>query len=130
MTWSQAQSLPWWELTPLIENLLDSLTEPEWSHTDENLATLLDTLTYWLGSEYAQWTTDPEDPEVQAAREERKRSGVKPPPVPLVTPVASRPPRWAQAARDRLEALKAAVEQQKPKKKRMRLADLLAMRRP
>ncbi len=63
----------------------------EWTDTEENLARLVDLMHYWLGSEYAGWVTDPNDPEVIRARAERKRSGIKPPSEPLVTPVARRP---------------------------------------
>lgn len=77
-----------------------------WSYTDENLAMLIDRLDYWLGSEYAQWTTDPDDQEVKRARAERKRSGKKPPPVPILTPVAKRPPEQAKAARELAEQMR------------------------
>lgn len=90
----------------MIEHLLDD--DHGWSHTDENLAALVDLLTYWLTSEYAGWVTDPDDPEVKAARAERKRSGIKPSPVPLIQPVAQRPPQALRAARQRLRALQAA----------------------
>lgn len=46
---------------------------------------------YWLSAVYSQWVTDPEDPEVKRARAERKRAGVKPPPRPIIFPVARRP---------------------------------------
>ncbi|RVW03008.1 hypothetical protein [Rhodococcus xishaensis] len=59
----------------------------------ENLAMLVDRDDYWLGSEYRQWTTDPDDPEVKAARARWKASGRKPPPHPLLAPVALRPPQ-------------------------------------
>lgn len=91
------------ELTPMIDH---ALAPQEWTYTDENLALLVDRLDYWLGSEYAGWVTDPDDPEVKKARAERKKSGVKPPPVPLIIPVAKRPPKHAQAARDRVERLR------------------------
>lgn len=71
--------------------LIDGL-EPEWTHTDENIARLVDREDYWLNSEYASWTTDPDDPEVKAAREHRKESGAKPPSHPILYPVALRPP--------------------------------------
>ncbi len=65
--------------------------EAQAARDSENLAMLLDRDDYWLNSEYAQWTTDPDDPEVKAAREQRKRAGIKPPPQPLIAPVALRP---------------------------------------
>lgn len=48
-------------------------------------------MSYWLNSEYAKWIVDPDDPEVKA---QRKRK-VKPPPFPLIAPVAHRPPSVA-----------------------------------
>lgn len=63
----------------------------DWTHTDENIARLVDREDYWLNSEYRQWTTDPNDPEVKAARAERLRKGTKPPPLPVLFPVAARP---------------------------------------
>lgn len=83
-----------------------ALQPQEWSHTDENLALLVDRLDYWLTNEYSSWVTDPDDPEVKKARAERKKSGKKAPPVPLITPVAQRPPKHAKAARERVIALR------------------------
>lgn len=78
--------------------MIEAATQEPWSYTDENLAMLIDRLDYWLSSEYTQWTTDPDDPEVKRARAERKKSGEKPPPNPIIIPVAQRPPEQAKAA--------------------------------
>lgn len=86
--------------------MLEQLERREWSRTDENLAMLIDRLDYWLTSEYSQWVTDPDDPDVKRRREESERSGVKPPPVPIITPVALRPPEWADAVRKQAESLR------------------------
>jgi hypothetical protein len=45
-------------------------------------------MSYWLNAEYAQWTADPD--------EVKRGPKVKPPPVPLVPPVAHRPPSVAE----------------------------------
>ncbi|MCK2199199.1 hypothetical protein [Corynebacterium callunae] len=95
------------ELSPMIDH---ALQPEEWSHTDENLALLVDRLDYWLGTEYAGWVTDPTDPEVKKAREEQKRSGHKPPPVPLIPPVAQRPPKQAKAASEQVQRLREFYE--------------------
>lgn len=71
-----------------------------WTHSDENLAALIDRLDFWLTQSWAQWTTDPDDPEVRKRRLEQKRDGVKPPPIPIIPPIARRP-----------EAITAAIEQ-------------------
>lgn len=88
-------------LAPVMDD-----TTGAWSLTDENLAMLIDRLDYWLTSEYAQWTTDPDDPEVKAARAERKRRGHKPPPVPIISPVAHRPPSKHQELAKRAQELR------------------------
>ena len=51
----------------------------------------------WLGDlEWARETTDPNDPQISRQRLEEKRRGIKPPPHPLIPPVAHRPPGIAQ----------------------------------
>lgn len=89
----------------MVEQVFDA---PQiWSYTDENLALLVDRLDYWLGTEYAGWVTDPNDPEVKRERAERKRSGVKPSPIPIIPPVAKRPPEQDKQARDIVERMRA-----------------------
>lgn len=56
-----------------------------------NIAYLVDLLSYKVHADYQQWITDPDDPAVKAAVEARRRAGIKPPPAPLVPPVAVRP---------------------------------------
>lgn len=97
------RTLPVWELQPMVEHVL---APTAWSNTEENLAMLVDRLAFWLDQMWGQWTIDPDDPEVKRAREERKRSGQKPPPVPLVPPVAKRPPEQDAAVREQVQALK------------------------
>ncbi|MFC9786430.1 hypothetical protein [Rhodococcus sp. NPDC127528] len=81
----------WWRD---IAALLDDATEQDAraARDSENLAMLVDRHDYWLNSEYSTWTTDPDDPEVKAERARRKRAGLKPPPRPLLIPVACRTP--------------------------------------
>lgn len=57
----------------------------DWSQLAENVARLVDLMTAWLNYEYAQWTAD--EDEIKDARRHRR----KPPPFPLIPPVASRP---------------------------------------
>ena len=87
---------------------------------------LVDRLDYWLNSEYTSWVTDPDDPEVKRRRAEQKRAGVKPPPQPMITPVAHRPKRVA----DELvkELIARTKQQEAPKRTFGSLADLRAMR--
>lgn len=58
----------------------------DWGHLPENVARLVDLMTAWLHYEYASWTADPDE-----VAETRKRSR-KPPPFPIIPPVAARPP--------------------------------------
>lgn len=57
----------------------------DWGDLAENVARLVDLLDFYISHQYAQWTADPE--EVEAARRSRR----KPPPFPLIRPVAARP---------------------------------------
>lgn len=65
----------------------------DWAHglayLNINTARLVDLMQMWLDHEYSSWIADPD--EVEAERRKRKRSGYKPPPVPLIEPVAARP---------------------------------------
>jgi hypothetical protein len=72
----------------------------DWNHLAANMADLVDLLSYWLTSEYAKWTHDPDDPETKRRAAERKRRGIKPPPHPLIPPVAHRPPSVAAKYED------------------------------
>lgn len=58
----------------------------DWGDLAENVARLVDLLDFYITHQYAQWTADPD--EVAAARRSRR----KPPPFPLIRPVAARPP--------------------------------------
>lgn len=63
--------------------------DTDWGPHEENTALLLETITAQLDWGWADRTIDPEDPEVQA--EQRRRKTVKPPPHPILRPVAFRP---------------------------------------
>jgi hypothetical protein len=76
----------------------------------------VDLMSYWLQSEYARWVHDPDDPETKAAERERRRSGVKPPPEPIVPPVAHRPPTVAANYRDQYLQRVAELAPPKPVK--------------
>lgn len=83
----------------------------DWNHMSANLAELVDLWHFWLQAEYAKWIYDPDDPAVKAEAERRKRQKIKPPPVPLIPPVAHRPASVAeqyQARFDEVSSLYAA----------------------
>ncbi|MCK8671008.1 hypothetical protein M1M07_07735 [Rhodococcus sp. HM1] len=69
----------------------------------ENLAMLVDRENYWLNSEYSSWVTDPDDPAVKAERARRKKQGIRPAPVPILPPVALRPPDLAELRNSQYE---------------------------
>lgn len=67
-----------------------------WGEHEENTARLLDIRAFELGLAWSDRTVDPNDRDVVRARLEAKRAGLKPPPRPLVPPVALRPPGAAE----------------------------------
>lgn len=88
----------------------------------ENLAMLVDRDDFYLNSEYSQWITDPNDPQVKAERARRLKYGIKPPPVPVLRPVAMRQPeltialgkRYASPALAEMPASASAVTLTQP----------------
>lgn len=83
----------WWQDIAVLIDGLDSY----WTRTDENIAALVDRDDYYLTAQYRSWITDPSDPEVKREQMRRKRSGKKPPPLPILYPVAQRPEAVAKA---------------------------------
>lgn len=63
----------------------------DWDAHKENTARLLEIEAYKLELAWIDRTTDPDDKEVRRARLEAERSGIKPPPHPMIPPVAMRP---------------------------------------
>lgn len=66
-----------------------------WGPVDENAARMLDIEAFRVELEWADRHADPEDRELQRERALAKRDGIKPPPHPIIPPVAARPPRVA-----------------------------------
>lgn len=111
-----------WPVRDVVEHIShlpnDSATAREqlgdladWSQDAANTADLLDLATYWLNSEYAKWTLDPDDKAAKRERDRRKRDGIKPPPFPIIEPVAARPPSIAAQRRELYEQLMARYGQ-------------------
>ncbi|MEV6897446.1 hypothetical protein [Amycolatopsis sp. NPDC051372] len=67
-----------------------------WGPDQENQARLVDLAYYQVERAYIAANTDPEDPELRYQRAEAKRRGIKPPPAPIIAPVALRPARVAE----------------------------------
>ncbi|MBY4381874.1 hypothetical protein HQO24_10490 [Rhodococcus fascians] len=96
------------------------------SRDSENIAMLVDRKDYWLNSEYRSWVTDPDDPEVKAERERRKREKIKSPPQPILVPVAQRPPEITAALMARYREVSARYAAPKAEEsKKPRLKDLI-----
>lgn len=83
----------------------------DWNHLAANIAELVDLMHFKVQADYTQWITDPDDPKVKAELADRKRRGIKPPPVPIVPPVAHRPD---SVATDYVAAYQRLVEQYLP----------------
>lgn|GEM_PF-5806979 len=84
---------------------------------------LVDRDDYYLNSEYANWIADPDDKEAKQERERRKRAGIKPPPIPILPPVAKRAPKDLSVKVGEFLAKRKEIEPPKPRKPR--LADLV-----
>lgn len=67
-----------------------------WGPHEENTARLLDLTEHEVQTAWTDRITDPEDPEVMRERAEAKRKNHKPPPTPLILPVALRPEKIAE----------------------------------
>lgn len=101
--------------------------QPEWTRTDENVAKLVDRIDFWLGALWQEWTTEPDDPEVKAERERRKREGIKPSPAPIIPPVADRPPELHKFLTE--QYLRRRAEADKPPRRKVTVAEFMAMRK-
>ncbi|QWY82293.1 tail assembly chaperone [Gordonia phage Phishy] len=88
----------WQDVVLLIDDL-----KPSWTEADENAATLLDVQNFWLELEYVKATTTPA--EAKAAERDAKSNKRKAPPLPVIRPIAYRPPAAHAAAVRRYEAL-------------------------
>lgn len=88
--------MPWQDVVQLFLEI-----PKKWTLQDENQARVVDILSYWLNAEYIKWTTDPAEAKELAA----KRTKEKPPPFPIIEPVADRPPAVHAAAMARYTQL-------------------------
>lgn len=77
-----------------------------WDAHKENTARLLEIEAYKLELAWIDRTTDPNDREVKRERLEAERAGIKPPPHPMIPPIAMRP---AEISEERLQEYLDAV---------------------
>lgn len=82
--------MPWQDCSILLEDLAEHVMQEQ--RDAENLAMLVDRYDYWLLFDYINAVTDPNDPQNQRERAERKRKRIKPPPIPALRAVALRRP--------------------------------------
>jgi len=89
---------------------------------------LVDRDDFGLNFEYSGAITDPDDPEVTAERAKLKRAGIKPPPQPLLRPIAQRDPGVTASMLEQLkaEAVKYSIPAE-AEKKPQGLADLIRL---
>lgn len=66
---------------------------------------LIDRIDYTLNSAYYDRITDPDDPELKSERARRDALGIKPPPLPLIPPIALRSEQYHKARVAVYEAL-------------------------
>ncbi|MBF6515517.1 hypothetical protein IU421_14690 [Nocardia cyriacigeorgica] len=82
--------MPYPDVAALIEDA--DARDAQAARDSENLAMLVDRADFLNNFGYVSGTTDPDDPDVKRERAERLKHGIKPPPMPILAPVAQRPP--------------------------------------
>ncbi|MFJ1461840.1 hypothetical protein [Nocardia sp. N2S4-5] len=94
--------MPYRDVAALIDDA--DARDEQAARDSENLAMLVDRIDFLNTFDYVSGTTDPDDPEVKKERMERKRRGLRPPPLPLLPPVALRDPEVTAALVERYRA--------------------------
>lgn len=96
----------------------------DWGPHEENTARLLDVREYELELAWADRTFDPDDREAHRERLEAKRRGIKPPPHPIVPPVAYRPEKIAEKRLEQyIELVGQQQVEQKPQRRSVSMAE-------
>lgn len=91
-----------------------------WDAHKENTARLLEIEAYKLELAWIDRTTDPNDREVKRERLEAERAGIKPPPHPMIPPIAMRP---AEISEERLQEYLDAVSSFNAPNRETRMVD-------
>ncbi|NEW40778.1 hypothetical protein GV794_01905 [Nocardia cyriacigeorgica] len=82
--------MPYPDVAALIEDA--DARDAQAARDSENLAMLVDRTDFLNNFGYVSGITDPEDPDIKRERAERLKHGIKPPPMPILAPVAQRAP--------------------------------------
>lgn len=85
-------TMPFPDVAALIDDA--GARDAQRARDSENLAMLVDRTDFDVNFDYIGAVTDPEDPEVARERALRKKHGIKPPPLPILAPVAQRDPKF------------------------------------
>lgn len=91
-----------------------------WGAHEENTARLLEIEAYKLELAWIDRTTDPNDREVRRERLAAEQAGLKPPPHPMIPPIAMRP---AEISEERLQEYLEAVSSFNTPHREARLVD-------
>lgn len=94
--------MPYTDIAALIEDA--ELHDAQAARDSENLAMLLDRTDFDVNFEYVSSTTDHDDPDVVRERALRRKHGIKPPPMPILAPVAQRAPEITSELIERYRA--------------------------
>lgn len=107
--------MPYPDVAALIEDA--ESRDAQAARDSENLAMIVDRLEFLNTFGYVTDVTDPDDPEVKKERALRERHGIKPPPLPILAPIALRPPELAEALAQRYREAQEPYRIPEPKPK-------------
>ncbi|MEV6555867.1 hypothetical protein AB0M22_09135 [Nocardia sp. NPDC051756] len=109
--------MPFTDVAALIVDAEDR--DARAARDSENLAMLVDRTDFDVNFEYVSSTTDHDDPEVVRERALRKKHGIRPPPLPILAPVAQRDPAITTKLIERYRAAQQPyrIPDDKPKSK-------------
>ncbi|MCM6778028.1 hypothetical protein NDR87_30965 [Nocardia sp. CDC159] len=100
--------MPYPDIAALIEDA--EARDAQAARDSENLAMLVDRSDFDLNFDYVTGTSDPDDPEIARERALRKKHGIKPPPLPILAPVAQRDPKVTAELIERYRAAQKPYE--------------------
>ncbi|MFE7799005.1 hypothetical protein [Nocardia sp. NPDC057440] len=105
--------MPYPDVAALLEDA--EARDAQQARDSENLAMLVDRCDFNLNFDYVSGVTDPDDPDVARERALRNKHGIKPPPMPILAPVAQRAPEITAELVERFRAAHEPYEIPNPK---------------